>query len=97
MGEISVVARIKAKPGMEKEVFEALTGLVAPTRREEGCICYILHRSTDDPAQFIFYENWIGTEALQRHMESPHFLAWRARAADLLAEPPEVTLWEKVG
>lgn len=97
MSEMTVVARIKAKPGMEKEVLEALTGLVASTRQEEGCICYLLHRSADDPAQFIFYENWSGKEALQRHMESPHFLAWRDRAAALLAEPPEVSLWEKVG
>lgn len=93
----AVVARIKVKPGMEKEALEALRGLVAATRQEEGCICYILHRSTDDPSQFVFYENWAGKEALQRHMESPHFLAWRARAADLLEGPSEVTLWEKVG
>ena len=70
--------------------------LVAATRAEEGCINYDLHQASSDPTLFLFYENWEGKEALDKHSQSPHIKAWRARANDLLAAPTEVTLWEMV-
>ena len=95
-GKVTVVARIKAKPGMEENVREKLMSLVAPTRAEAGCINYDLHRSLDDPCLFLFYENWASKDDLDKHLEMPYLKAWREEAKDLCAAPTEVTLWEMI-
>jgi len=93
---VTVVARVRAKAGLEEVVKFALLQMVADTREEEGCLNYDLHQSADDPALFLFYENWTNREHLQRHAASPHIQAFRAKAADLLAEPTEITLWNMI-
>ena len=92
---VTVLARIHAKPGMEAQTREALEGLIEPTHAEAGCINYDLHTSTDDPAQFMFYENWTSKEALDQHLATPHLQAFIGKESQLLAKPVEITLWEK--
>ncbi len=74
-----------------------LEGFVAPTRGEKGCINYDLHQSIDDPALFLFYENWESREDLERHLETAHALRFDERTEGMLAEPEEITLWEMIG
>ena len=94
--QLTVVARVQAKPGKEEEVLRELLHLVDATRGEEGCLNYDLHISKDDPSQFLFYENWVSKAYLDRHAESAHIGAFRAKSKDLLATPTEITLWEMV-
>ena len=93
-GKVTVFALLTAKPGMEETVKQELLALVRPTRTEEGCINYDLHQSLDHKGQFRFYENWTSKELLERHLESAHVKRFIAKAEKLLAEPPEITLWE---
>lgn len=93
---ISIVARVKAKPGIEDEVFATLKSLIEPTRREEGCISYVLHRSLDDPTLFIFYEKWRSRQDIDRHIEAPHIAPVLASADQILAAPPELLFLEEV-
>ncbi len=92
---LTVVARIKAKPGMEEKVDEELVKLLAPTRREKGCLHYDMHRSLDDKSLFLFYESWASEEDLKKHLQSPHIRAWFQLSRELLAEPIEITRWKK--
>jgi quinol monooxygenase YgiN len=87
---LTVVAHIRAKPGKEAELEKALLALVEPTTKEDGCLNYDLHRETDDAGHFVFYENWTSREALDRHLAAPHLEAFRARAENLLAAPPDI-------
>jgi quinol monooxygenase YgiN len=93
MAELTVIARVKAKPGKESELEQALRGAVAPTHAEAGCLRYALHRSLDDPATFLFVERWVSREALDQHLETPHLKAIRAKFKDLL-EARDVGLYE---
>jgi quinol monooxygenase YgiN len=86
MNEVPVVAIIRAKPGKEKLLEKALSGLVAPTHHEAGCRLYALHRSPEDPAVFVFVEKWTSAEALQKHLASPHVAAALAHKEELIAE-----------
>ncbi len=95
--QVTVLARLRAKPGMEARVREELHQLLAPTRSEPGCLNYDMHQSTTDPALFVFHENWTSEDALQRHFESPHIQRWLQLADDLLAEPLDLSLWKRVG
>jgi quinol monooxygenase YgiN len=86
MSTVTVVAKITARSDAVEAVKAELLKMVAPTRQEEGCIEYRLHQDDDDPALFIFYENWQSPACLERHMNSPHFQAYVAAVGGLISE-----------
>ncbi len=90
---VTVIARIKAKPGMEGRVRQELLKLLAPTRSEPGCINYDMHQAVDDPSTFLFHENWATEDDLQKHLQTPHLRSWFAQSTTLLAEPVEISRW----
>jgi quinol monooxygenase YgiN len=96
MKTITVVATFQARPGKEAELKKALIGLVAPTRQEAGCINYDLHHSPEDPAKFLFHENWTSRAALDAHLANTHVQALLPRVDELCAAFPEIKIWEKI-
>ena len=96
MTEITLIAKVKAKKGMEETLNAELTSLVEPTRKESGCLTYILHQDTKDKSKFMFYENWFNKIALDKHLETEHLKAFLAKADDLLDGGLDVTMWDKV-
>jgi quinol monooxygenase YgiN len=95
--KVTVLARIKAKKGMEGKVRQELLSLLGPTRSEKGCLNYDLHCSKEDKSQFIFYENWVSKKDLDEHLTMPYMKAFMEKAHEFLSEPAEITLWEKIG
>ncbi len=93
---VTVLATIKAKPGMEQQVREAVMALVGPTRKEPGCINYDLHQSLDDKRTFMLYENWTSKKVLDEHLNMPYLRDFFARSSEILAQPAEVVLWEMI-
>ncbi|MBA2303540.1 MAG: antibiotic biosynthesis monooxygenase [Acidobacteria bacterium] len=87
---LGVVARILAKPGRVVVVREGLTALLAPTRREPGCVTYQLMQNAQDPSDFTFYEQWTDAAALDAHSQSAHIAAAFSQLGDHLAAPPAV-------
>ena len=94
---LTVIAQIKAKPGQENAVRQELLSLVAPSRRDAGCLNYDLHQALDNPALFLFHENWTSKAHLDAHLQKPDLQAVLARLGQLVAEPPQITLWENLG
>ncbi|MFG0317205.1 MAG: putative quinol monooxygenase [Planctomycetota bacterium JB042] len=94
---VTVVATIRAKPGREAETRAVLEGLLAKTRVEAGCLNYDLHVAADDPGTFLFHENWESKAHLDRHLESEHLTAFKARFDELLREHPAIDLYERIG
>jgi quinol monooxygenase YgiN len=97
MKNLTVIAILKAKPGKESALREALLGLIPITRQEPGCINYDLHVSTEKPGEFVFHENWESKQHLDDHLARPHLVALGARAEELFSEPPHLTLCERIG
>jgi quinol monooxygenase YgiN len=97
MKAITVVATFQARPGKESELRNALIGLLAPTRQEAGCLNYDLHQSPEEPAKFLFYENWTSKAALDAHLQSEHIKALLPRVDELCTAFPEIKIWEKIG
>ncbi len=81
---LTIVARIKAKPGRENALAAELAKLVAPTLAEAGCLQYDLHRDREDPGNFLFFENWATKPEWEAHMASPQLTAYMAVADDLV-------------
>jgi quinol monooxygenase YgiN len=96
MKTVTVVATFQARAGKEAELRAALLGLLAPTRREMGCLNYDLHVSPEDAARFLFHENWTTKEALDTHLKSPHVAALLPRVDELCVAFPEIKIWEQI-
>ena len=94
--KLTVVARIKAKAGLEDHVRGELLNLVSPTRLEAGCISYDLHQSIEDASVFLFHETWVSEDDLKRHFETPHLKALSEKAGELFDGPVEITLWRRI-
>ena len=86
MSKITVVAKVVAQKESIETVKAELFKMIGPTRQEPGCIEYRLHQDNDDPAVFLFYENWESLACLEQHMNSAHFQSYVAAVGDLLAE-----------
>jgi quinol monooxygenase YgiN len=71
---INFIVNFKAHPGREDDLKRILTGMVALTRAEEGCVNYDLHVYADDPSHFVLYEGWESPQAHDLHMTMPYFL-----------------------
>lgn len=91
-----MIARVKAKPGFEEKLKQECLLLVAASRKEPGCINYVLYQSSEDPTVLIFYENWQTIADIERHLEQPHCCAFDEGTTGLLAEPEEITFCELV-
>ncbi|MBE9398338.1 antibiotic biosynthesis monooxygenase [Pontibacterium sp. N1Y112] len=68
MTQLTIVANIIANTGKMELVKTELVKLIDVTRAEEGCINYDLHQDNENPAHFMFYENWASRELWQAHM-----------------------------
>jgi quinol monooxygenase YgiN len=84
-GALTYVVFLRAKDGQALLLEAELRALVTPTRKEEGCLQYDLHRGADNPATFLFHEVWETREHHTAHTKTPHFLRWNARKDALLA------------
>jgi len=94
--KVTVLARFKAKEGMEEQLKQAIMACVAPTRAEAGCINYDLHQLVDDKGKLVLYENWRSKEDLDVHLEMPYLRELKVKAGELCSEPIEITLWKMV-
>jgi quinol monooxygenase YgiN len=92
---VTLAVIVRAKEGQELLLEAELRALVAPTRREEGCLQYDLHRSTDLTGQFFLHEVWESREHHTAHTRTPHFLRWNARK-DALLTAREATFWQQI-
>ena len=62
------------------------------TANEPGALTYILHRSTADPNEFLFYEVYADQAALAVHGSSEAMQQFFAAIGGLLDGRPEITL-----
>jgi quinol monooxygenase YgiN len=92
---VTQVVILRARPGQEPLLEAELRALVAPTRREEGCLAYDLHRGADAADAYLLHEVWESREHHRSHTQTPHFIRWNARKDALLASR-EATFWKQV-
>ena len=78
MPKLTIVANVTAKPDKIDLVKTELEKLIAITRAEAGCLQYDLHQDNEDPAHFLFYENWESRELWQAHMSAQHLQDYMA-------------------
>jgi len=93
---LTVIATMRAKPGKEQQLRDALEALIEPTTKEPGYVNYDLHQGTEDPAVFFFYENWESGEALDTHLQAPHLQHFISIMGDLLDGELQITRLHRI-
>jgi quinol monooxygenase YgiN len=95
MSEVTLVVRLRAKPGCAAQLEAVVRAAVAPSHADPACMRYAVHKSKSDPDVFLLIERWASQPALDAHMAQP-FLQEMLKKAAALAEPAEVAAYDMV-
>lgn len=72
MAKLTIIANITANAETNDLVKTELEKLVDITRSEDGCLQYDQCHDNENPAHFMFYENWESRELWEAHMDAQH-------------------------
>lgn len=92
---VTLIVILRARDGQETLLEAELRALAGPSRKEEGCFTFDLHRSVDTPGAFLLHEVWASRDAHAEHMYTAHYLRWNARKDALLASR-DLTFWKQL-
>ena len=87
---LKVIATMNALQGKEKDLQDVLINLIDPTRKEPGCISYILLINISDQTEYTFFEEWKTEKDLEAHMQSAHFQEAISKIDGLIDSEPEI-------
>ena len=94
---VTILARIKAKPGSEAQLEAAFRDMIKKVRAAEpGCQAYILHKSPKDATQFTWYETYGDQAAFDSHRKTDHMKEMGGRIKDLLDGAPQIEFLEEL-
>jgi len=95
---ITVIAKLKVKPGSEAAFREAADKMIADVKANEaGTVTYLLHRANADPTEFVFYEVYADQNAMAAHSSSEPMQQFFGAMGGLLAGRPEIGMFEELG
>jgi quinol monooxygenase YgiN len=89
---VRLIAIHLAKNGLGDQLQNILVNVIAPTRKEQGNIAYVLHRSMDNPDELMFDELWVDQQSLEAHLKQPYIIAAVKEMTSILANPVDVEL-----
>ena len=90
---VTLIAKIKAKQGSEGPLEEAFRDMIKKVRAAEpGCQAYVLHKSNQDPTQFVWYEVYSDQAAFDNHRKTEHMKEMGTRIANLLDGRPSIEI-----
>jgi quinol monooxygenase YgiN len=92
---VTLIVVLRAREGQETLLEAELRALVGPSRKEEGCFTFDLHRCIDTPGALLLHEVWASRDAHTEHTHTPHFLRWNAGKEALLASR-EANFWKQI-
>ncbi len=92
---VTLTVQFRAREGQEGVLEQELRSLVGPTRKEEGCLAYELHRAANTPGLFLLIEIWASRDHHTRHLETPHMQRWAA-CKDAFLESREASFWTRI-
>ena len=91
-----LVVRLTIKAGHEDEVIESFRKLQEETRREPGCIMYVVQRGLENPRHYLIYEQYKDQAALDAHRASPHFKEYATNGFYRFVEERQAELFDPI-
>ncbi len=81
------IVHIEVKPDRVEDFIEATAKNHRGSVAEEGNRRFDVLQDPANPAKFVLYEAYRSAADAATHKETPHYLAWRDRVADMMAAP----------
>ena len=91
-----LAVHVTMKAGHEDEVLDAFRKLQEETRREPGCITYVVQRSRENTRRYLIYEQYTDQAALEAHRNSPHFKQYAAEGFYRFVEERRAELFDPI-
>jgi len=93
---VYLTAVIKSKPGQSELLKSLLFELVSHSVKENACLQYELHQSSDDENVFVFHEEWSSEEGLALHNSQPHLKQFIEKSSEILNGSIEIFKTNKI-
>jgi quinol monooxygenase YgiN len=93
---VRLIAIHLAKKGLGDQLRNILLNVIEPTRKEEGNIAYVLHRSMDNPDELMFDEIWVDNESLEAHLNQPYIISAVEQMTSILAKPVDLRRYSEI-
>jgi (4S)-4-hydroxy-5-phosphonooxypentane-2,3-dione isomerase len=78
---------VHVKPESVQDFIEASTANYQESVKEKGNLRFDFIQQSDDHCRFMIFEAYESEEAAAAHKNTPHYLTWRDRVLDMMAEP----------
>jgi autoinducer 2-degrading protein len=91
---LTFTARLTVQAGQEAEFERIMRAAVPKVREEPGNRTYVLHRSTENPCVFMFYEEYEDQAALEAHRA--HLRVMGIDLCAMLDGQPTLEFYEKL-
>jgi autoinducer 2-degrading protein len=82
-----VLVHVHIKPESLVEFIDAIQDNARNSVKEPGIARFDVLQSSEDPTRFILTEVYYTPEDAKKHKETAHYLRWRGRVEDMMAEP----------
>jgi autoinducer 2-degrading protein len=81
------LVHVRVKREVVDQFIDATVANCEASTRESGNVRFDLLRDAEDPTRFVIYEAYVDESAAKAHKDTPHYLEWRAKVEDWMAEP----------
>jgi (4S)-4-hydroxy-5-phosphonooxypentane-2,3-dione isomerase len=82
-----LLVHIQVKPESIEDFKQITLENARNSVQEAGIARFDVLQQNDDPTRFVLVEVYRDEDAPAKHKETAHYLAWRDRAVDMMAEP----------
>jgi autoinducer 2-degrading protein len=80
------LVHVHVKPDRVADFREMIRANHEGTLGEPGCLRFDVAQSKADPTRFVLWEWYLDEEAAANHKTTPHYLAFKTAASDMMAE-----------
>ena len=80
------LVRVHVKPDRVEEFIGMIEANHVGSIAEPGCLRFDVAQSIDDPTRFVLWECYRDELAAKAHKTTPHYLAFKEGATELMAE-----------
>lgn len=92
--EIVCIAQVTAKAGKIDALRQALSSLIAPSRKESGILRYELNVNLENPGLFVMVEKYINQAAFDSHCNTEYVRSFLENTVKELVETIDVKLYK---
>lgn len=94
---ITIVAKLQAEAGKERELEAALLEMVQAVKANEPDVpTYSLHVAEEDPTLYLFYEQYASADAQTAHGQTDHMKNLGSSLQGLLAGRPQIERYTQI-